>query len=230
MERKERKKNGNTHTLAIQTFSVSFSCLNPLTSMAIWAQTADVEWRLRAGEFVCPPMRSYFTFKRLYLSALALSTAHNMPLLSLRTCSSFLCIGFWTLKKSNFLKRCKIYVYYGSGAVEFYERRASSPIYAGVLYECHYIYTLWGFWARVYDHWHAQAGALSRWLANIKSRPLLAQQEGREARQVCVDSGGVLRGNFTLTCTVTSIAPFKQTMKSVVYIDCAPFIVHVLAS
>lgn len=41
----------------------------------------------------------------------------------------------------------------------------------------------------VYGHFRAQAEALSQWLANIKSRPLLVQQEGREAGQVCVDSG-----------------------------------------
>lgn len=41
----------------------------------------------------------------------------------------------------------------------------------------------------VYGHWRAQAAALTQWLANIKSRPLLAQQEGSEAGQLCVDSG-----------------------------------------
>lgn len=42
-----------------------------------------------------------------------------------------------------------------------------------------------------YGHWRVQPEALSQWLANIKSRPLLAQQEGREVGQVCVDSGEV---------------------------------------
>lgn len=47
--------------------------------------------------------------------------------------------AFLTLKSiATFIfKRRKIYVYYGSEAVAFYELRASSPIYAGVLYECH---------------------------------------------------------------------------------------------
>lgn len=54
-------------------------------------------------------------------------------------------------------------------------------------------------------------------LANIKSRPLLAQQEGREAGQVCCWLWRSIEGNFTLTCNVTSITPLKQTMKSTVH-------------